>query len=169
MKSIVLAFAFIALLAAAAEVNPGFRTTISNDALEYLRKLLQPVLIEQVKTAKIPDMEDKVDGVHIYLTDIKLSDFNIGKSSISLSAPDYGQLSLSGVSVALTMNWRYKCAIAKDHGTADVQTSGASTSLKAKISRNATSGGPVVSIADTGFDCGDFDIHMHGKVDYLDN
>jgi len=169
MKCIVYVLAFIALIAAAAEVNPGLRTTISNDALDYLRKTLQPVLIEEVKTAKIPDMSDDVSHVHIYLTDIKLSEFNLEKSSVVLSTPNFGTLSLSGISVHLNMNWRYNAHIAKDHGTAEVHTSGASTSIKVALARNPKTGAPAVTVTDTGFDCGDFDIKMHGGASWLYN
>jgi len=70
---------------------------------------------------------------------------------------------------ALDMNWRYTSSWVKDHGTADIQSSGASTSIKAAIGRNPKTGAPAITVSDTGFDCGDLEIKLHGGASWLYN
>jgi len=163
---------FLAVIAASDEVNPGLRSTVSNGGLEYAKSVLQPILIEQVKGIKIPDMEDKVHSpvgkIKIELSNIHLSEFGLEQSSITLTPPNEGVVSLSGLSVHLEFNWHYKAKFASDHGSGEAHTSGASTKVSAGLSKD-DKGAPVVTIDDTGFDCGDLSIKLHGGASWLYN
>jgi len=177
MNYIVCALAFIAVLAASAEVNPGLRTTVSNDGIDYARKVSQPILIEEVKKLTLPDIEEKVHTpvgkVKFSITNMHLTEFNISKSSIVMTAPNIATVSISGMSVKLYLNWRYKKTVfhahVGDHGHADVHTKGASTKISAQIGRDPKTGAPTVTISDTGFDVGDLNIKLHGGASWLYN
>jgi len=174
MKAFVFAFVCLVALLAKADVNPGLRTTLSNDGLEYARSILQPLLVQQLKTITIPDMEDDVHikhlgSVHLSLTDIATSDFTIDTGAIKLSSPNVGTVALGGISISMSFNWRYKCKLASDHGTGTIHTSGASTSISGALSMDPSSGAPVVTLQDIGFDCGDLDIHLSGGASWLYN
>jgi len=166
-------FALVVLaLLVSADVDPGFRTTVSNGGLEYAKSVLQPILVEKIKTVTIPDLEDTVKTpvgkTKISVTNIHLNDFSLQNTAIVLTAPNVGTVSIDGIALNLNFDWRYKAKFASDHGSGDASSSGASTKISAAISKD-DKGAPVVTLTDTGFDCGDLDIKLHGGASWLYN
>jgi len=157
------------VLVANAEVNPGLRSTVSNAGIEYAKNVLQPRLIQEVKTAKLPDFSGSGHHAKVDLSQFHIEEFGIAKSSIVVSSPNVGTVSISGISLRLSFHWHYKYRhLVSDHGSADVHTSGASTKVSAHIGRDAN-GAPTVTVSDTGFDVGDLSIKLHGGASWLYN
>jgi len=165
-------FALLCLVVIATAENPGLRVTISNDALNYLMRQVLPDIVAQVKTTKIDDMEDEVSTpigkAKIDITNIKLDDFSVENVSVALADPNVVTVSLTGIALSMEYNWHYKTWIASDGGSGTADTDDATAVITVTLAKNET-GGLVVTVSQTVFDCGSLDVHLSGGASWLYN
>jgi len=168
-------FAFIlAFLAVIAACEPGMRTLLSSTGVKTIKEAVQPQLISEIYKMQFPEIKEKVHSpvgkIEIKLNNFNVEEFGIESSAVSIAPPNRGTITLTGVAMHLHLKWHYKAKLGvSDHGHAEVHTHGASIVLGGNITRDPKTGEPFVNIDDTGFDCGELSVKLHGGASWLYN
>ncbi|XP_065830579.1 bactericidal permeability-increasing protein-like [Oscarella lobularis] len=156
-------------------VNPGFRIELSEKGLDYVRQVAMPILVKQLQNLAIPDQSGSagtpVGSIDYSLSDIKLTEFSIPSSSLTIVANTGVQVGASGVSVHLSGHWHYRehsWPHISDSGSCDVSASSISLSTVVGVGADS-SGRPTISANSCSFNIGKLDIDFHGGASWLYN
>lgn len=162
----------LAALACTVSAQPGFKTTLTQSGLDYLRTIGVELLQQALSSLKIPDITGStgtpIGTIDYQLTDIQLTGTNLGTSAIAIVPGSGLALTLSGVGASVHLNWHYKMKDwphTSDGGSADVKVS--STSASASIAVTDQGGLPYVTCTNAAVNVGHLDIDLHGGASWL--
>jgi len=165
-------------LAAVASValgqNPGFQVALTNKGLEYAREVALPILIKELETIAIPDINGDADTpvghVSYSLSQIHVTGVNIPTSSIVANTAGIA-VSLSGVSISMNAHWHYRedsFPHISDSGSCDMSASSVSCSVTVGVGVSPTHE-PTVNTESCNANIGHLDITFHGGASWLYN
>jgi len=150
---------------------PGFKTTLSENGLSYLRTVGINLLNKFIGTLAIPNLSGEaktpVGKIDWDLSEIHLDSFAVGSSNAQI-VPNSGiLLSLSGVYSHVGLNWHYKeksWPHISDHGSADIDVD---VSATVSLQITTSNGRPVLKVASDSVDVTSLKIHLHGGASWL--
>eukprot|EP01125_Pyxidicula_operculata_P000328 TRINITY_DN10380_c0_g1_i1.p1 TRINITY_DN10380_c0_g1~~TRINITY_DN10380_c0_g1_i1.p1 ORF type:complete len:495 (+),score=93.26 TRINITY_DN10380_c0_g1_i1:69-1553(+) len=152
---------------------PGVRVTISQVGLEFANKIGAEILQKLIATTTIPDVNGVTDvpivgKVDYYLTSIKLTNAQFGKTTV-VATPGKGiAVSIADITGHMTCDWRYheeNWPHVGDHGTADIDISGSAMDMLIVLSYQ--NGEPNVEASGVQVFFEGFKIDLHGGAGWL--
>jgi len=150
---------------------PGFKTTVTQNGLDYLKGVGVELLEKVIDKISIPNLsgeaETPIGKIDWDLSNLVLDKFAIGSSSVTL-LPNQGlTLALTGVSCHVGLDWKYKKKSwphISDHGSADVDVA---LSAAVQLQVTESNGRPVLNVLQDAVSIGELKIHLHGGASWL--
>eukprot|EP01116_Phalansterium_solitarium_P018699 TRINITY_DN5049_c0_g1_i1.p1 TRINITY_DN5049_c0_g1~~TRINITY_DN5049_c0_g1_i1.p1 ORF type:complete len:515 (-),score=215.13 TRINITY_DN5049_c0_g1_i1:375-1880(-) len=162
----------LALFIHAVAAQPGFKTTLTQNGVNYLETVGIEFLQKALASLTVPDINGKTSSpigtIDYSLTSITLSNTNLGNDAITIVPGTGLQLTLSNVGASAHLNWHYKMEDfphTSDGGSADIAVS--QTSATATISVVNQNGLPFVNCPSATVNVGHLDINLHGGASWL--
>eukprot|EP01091_Cochliopodium_minus_P020460 TRINITY_DN895_c0_g1_i1.p1 TRINITY_DN895_c0_g1~~TRINITY_DN895_c0_g1_i1.p1 ORF type:complete len:505 (-),score=146.89 TRINITY_DN895_c0_g1_i1:67-1548(-) len=167
MKTILLIF--ILLLSYSLAVQPGVKTTLTQDALNYATQIGLEFVKQDLATIDIPDVSGKtnidVGEVKYDITKIVLDDLQLPTFALN-SLPNTGlELVLTNVAMHVGFDWHYSVWFASDSGSGDVQISG--TDITVSISITNVNGYAHLNTESVNININNFNIDLHGGASWF--
>jgi len=154
---------------AAAAPAPGLRALLSQGGASYLASVAVPLIIQRISGLDIPEAQGETSvpllGTITYtLTNIQVGTVTYTSESVSLVGGAQG--AITGVSVPISLGWKYRqnsWPHITSSGTADVQISDASLAIALGVTADAT-GHPQLSVQSVVASFDNISVHVHGSI-----
>nr|AED99457.1 bactericidal/permeability-increasing protein 2 [Branchiostoma belcheri tsingtauense] len=156
--------------------NPGLKAKVTEFGLTYGTKVFLSVLKDRAQQIKIPDQSGRADvvigKVDYHFTNIQMTAFNIGGTSLPVVPREGLRLRANGVSASLNGNWHYSAKVAfipiRDGGTLSLSISGVSLDVVIRLGKDAQAR-PTISVGSCSAHVGDVSVRFHGGASWLYN
>ncbi|XP_070276412.1 lipopolysaccharide-binding protein-like isoform X2 [Myotis yumanensis] len=153
--------------------NPGFVVRITRKGLEYARQYGMATLKKELSTINVPDLSGSFEvgwmgSVSYEFKSLRISNFQIRNSDLSLLPGRGVRASLSNNYVSIGGNWKVKKAFITLQGTFDLSVDGVSISIYLNLGEDG-SGRPTASVAHCSNSVGHVSIHISGNLSWILN
>ncbi|XP_045050817.2 lipopolysaccharide-binding protein-like [Desmodus rotundus] len=153
--------------------NPGFVARITRKGLEYAHQYAMATLQKELSTINLPDLSGSfgaswMGSVSYEFRSLRIRNFQLGNSSLSLRPGQGIAVSLSNNYVSVHGNWKVKKAFITLQGTFDVSVGGVSISISLNLGKDQ-SGRPTASVAHCSNSVGHVGIDISGSLSWLLN
>ncbi|KAL0978663.1 hypothetical protein UPYG_G00173640 [Umbra pygmaea] len=165
--------ALLALVPLTLGTNPGVKVQLTQQGLEYGRKIGIAALQQKLKTIQIPDISGTekvfpIGKVKYSLTGMTIVNLGLPKSDLAL-VPNTGiRLAIGNAFINLHGNWHIRYHIIKDSGSFDLAVTALTITDTITIQSDET-GRPAVSSVNCGASVGSTSIKFHGGASWLYN
>ncbi|XP_068556542.1 bactericidal permeability-increasing protein-like [Anas acuta] len=174
VRSLLVASTVLALgLALSGATNPGFVVRITQAGLDYARQHGVAILEKELAQLKLQDISGesriKVLGkVRYEISRLKLRNFQLPRSQISLVPNNGLQVSISNAFAELDGNWRVKLRFLRPRGSFNLKVSNVYIKTILKLGRDA-SRKPTVDISACSTSISNVRVRFSGKLSWLYN
>ncbi|KAG9395384.1 LBP / BPI / CETP family N-terminal domain [Carpediemonas membranifera] len=167
-------FLLLAVCFAAADTDPGYEVTLTNNGLTcWINTMVAPVL-SQLQGLKVPDVtgtEKTIIGdINYQMSSITVQSLNVDKFIANVEASKgYFLIVLENANADITLDWSYqqqRFPHAHDAGTADAQLKKMVIELHATMVRTDDDR-PQIKLSDIVVNIGDLDLTLHGGASWL--
>ncbi|XP_066289932.1 bactericidal permeability-increasing protein-like isoform X1 [Branchiostoma lanceolatum] len=156
--------------------NPGLKAKVTEFGLTYGMKVFLSLLKDRAQEIKIPNQSGRADvvigKVDYQFTNIKMTAFNIGGTSLPVVPREGLRLRANGVSASLNGDWHYSAKVAfipiRDGGTLGLSISDVSLDVVMRLGKDAQDR-PTISVGSCSAHIGDVSVKFHGGASWLYN
>jgi len=150
-------------------VNPGFKSLTSLGAIQRVKDILIPIVQPYVQGMTVPDVSGSTDtpiGVTIdyTITNIVVSSFSFGQSSVTLIPGSGVQVQLTDSSATADMDWSYSASIVHGSGSA---VDNLKMDLSLVLAVGEVSGKPSITVQSLSISITSIDITVHGGASWF--
>lgn len=111
-------FASFALITCASGENPAIQLALTDKGLQTVRHFATGVIQDKLDEVTFPEVRGRIVGIHYTLSGMEIVKCDLPEPSIHFSPDVSGlNLSVSGLSVAVTGNWATHLGVIHDSGT----------------------------------------------------
>jgi len=168
-KSLLFVFVLVFLYLTAAQVPAGFKASLSQSALTYLKNVGLVLLREKIKEVHVPDQSGKVSSpvgkIEWRVSSIRVYDIQLPAAEIKI-VPGGISFAIVGLRAQIDLKWKWKRSPVSDSGSGHVEfscTSAIDLGITAQNSR------PHVNIRGAVVDIGTFKIKLRGGASWFYN
>eukprot|EP01113_Clastostelium_recurvatum_P018099 TRINITY_DN2135_c0_g1_i2.p1 TRINITY_DN2135_c0_g1~~TRINITY_DN2135_c0_g1_i2.p1 ORF type:complete len:551 (-),score=120.77 TRINITY_DN2135_c0_g1_i2:15-1610(-) len=154
--------------------NPGFKTIVSDKALNYFKDVALTVMLHRLKDVEVPDISGSADtkmGAMTYnLENIVITHLGMTSSTIDTIAGQGLTVRLVNVSGDVNMTWTYAQADwphFKDQGTAVIHIKDSLIYIETQVL--SSHGAPALSVTKSGVSITNLFLQLEGKASWLYN
>ncbi|XP_063068666.1 bactericidal permeability-increasing protein [Engraulis encrasicolus] len=142
MRSLLILLLMVLLLAPESfAAHPGVKVAFTSKGLDYVKNVVADRVQEKLLTAILPPVEGSVSigigNVHYALTQMKVVKVDLPQPSVSFVQDVGVSVEVSGLSIAISGNWRTRFGIIKDRGTFEMALFGLSSSLTVQLGNDS--------------------------------
>eukprot|EP00058_Branchiostoma_floridae_P008569 XP_002594057.1 hypothetical protein BRAFLDRAFT_68503 [Branchiostoma floridae] len=156
--------------------NPGLKAKVTEFGLTYGMKVFLSVLKDRAQQIQIPNQSGRADvvigKVDYQFTNIKMTSFNIGGTSLPVVPREGLRLRANGVSASLNGNWHYSAKVAfipiRDGGTLSLSIREVSLDVVIRLGKDPQDR-PTISVGSCSAHIGDVSVTFHGGASWLYN
>jgi hypothetical protein len=142
--------------------GPGARLSVSQNGINTAHDIDISRLIQKLKDfIKIPNVDQSVDGCHVTIENIKLTDIQMAPQ-IDVQPDGIFKFVITNLVVSMqASDWHVRCGPFKVGGSVDATIS--QTTVKATIAITVVNGHPKLSVTVDPVVIGDFHVRVHGN------